>query len=79
MKNKKKINITSAEFDQKFDKGEDIFGYLDFEKAVVVRRVNVDFPAWMINLLDKEALKLNVSRQAVIKMWIHDRLTHAHP
>jgi hypothetical protein len=48
----------------------------EFDKAVFVRvrRVNVDFPDWMIKMLDQEALKLNVSRQAVIKMWIRERL-----
>lgn len=70
-----KKTISAAEFDAKFERGEDISSYLDFNKAVVVKRVNVDFPSWMIALLDKEALKLNVSRQAIIKMWIHDRLT----
>lgn len=53
--------------------------FLDFEKATVVRRVNVDFPAWMIERLDQEAAKLNVSRQAVIKMWISDRLRTTSP
>lgn len=72
---KKKVEkISVAEFDAKFERGEDLSPYLDFEKAVVVRRVNVDFPAWMVERLDREALKLNVSRQAVIKMWIHERL-----
>lgn len=69
--------ISSKEFDEKFSRGEDIGAYLDMKNAVVVKRVNVDFPSWMIQLLDKEALKLNVSRQAVIKMWIHDRLMHS--
>ena len=78
LKNKIK-KISSADFDRIFERGEDISSYLDFKKAVVVKRVNVDFPSWMIHLLDKEALKLNVSRQAVIKMWIHDRLTHSLP
>jgi len=68
--------ITANEFDAKFERGEDMALYLDFEKATVVKRVNVDFPAWMIERLDREAIKLNVSRQAIIKMWIHDRL---HP
>ena len=72
---KKKVKpISAEEFDRKFDEGEDIMPYLDFKKAVFVNRVNVDFPAWMINRLDREATKLNVSRQAIIKMWIHDRL-----
>jgi hypothetical protein len=74
-----KGKITSREFDTKFDKGEDLSPFLDFEKAIVVRRVNVDFPSWMIERLDREASKLNVSRQAVIKMWIHDRLTAGSP
>ena len=76
-KNLKKIS--AAQFDAKFERGEDIFPYLDFDKATVVKRVNVDFPAWMVDRLDQEALKLNVSRQAVIKMWIHDRMNPAHP
>ena len=72
---KKKIEMISAEeFDRRFDNNEDIFDYVDFKSAVVVNRVNVDFPTWMIKRLDREATKLNVSRQAIIKMWIHDRL-----
>ncbi len=67
--------ITAAEFDRKFERGEDVTGFLDFKKATVVKRVNVDFPVWMIERLDNEALKLNVSRQAVIKMWIHEHLS----
>lgn len=73
-KKKKSKTIFAEEFDAKFDRGEDITHYLDFEKATIVKRVNVDFPEWMIELLDKEAVKLNVSRQAIIKLWIHDRL-----
>lgn len=66
--------ITTEEFDAKFDRGEDITPYLDFSKVVVVRRVNVDLSKWMQQALDKEALKLNISRQAVIKTWLKDRL-----
>jgi hypothetical protein len=79
MKRKRIKAISAEEFDQKFDRGEDLSPYLDFKKAVVVQRVNVDFPAWMIQRLDHEANKLNVSRQAIIKMWIHDRLTSHRP
>jgi len=71
--------ISTAEFGAKFERGDDISPYLDFKKATVVHRVNVDFPAWMIARLDQEAVKLNVSRQAVIKMWISDRLNHPRP
>lgn len=73
-KSRARGKITAVEFDRKFERGEDITGFLDFKKATVVKRVNVDFPVWMIARLDNEALKLNVSRQAVIKMWIHERL-----
>ncbi|MFA6004338.1 MAG: CopG family transcriptional regulator [Elusimicrobiota bacterium] len=70
--------ITAEELDRKFENYEDITEYLDWEHAVVVRRVNVDFPDWMIKMLDKEALKMNVSRQAIIKMWIRERLDPHH-
>ena len=72
-KNKSK-RISAAAFDAKFERGEDISKFLDLKRAIVVRRVNVDFPAWMVEMLDEEAVKLNVSRQAVIKMWIRERL-----
>jgi len=78
MKHKKVKPISAEEFDRKFDAGEDITPYMDFKNAVFVDRVNVDFPVWMIKRLDREATKLNVSRQAIIKMWIHDRLMAQH-
>ncbi len=65
-------------FDQAFDKGDDVSKYLNFSKATrpgrVQKRVNVDFPVWMIQSLDKEAQRLGVPRQAVIKVWIAERL-----
>ncbi len=76
-KRKRSRKISAARFDEKFERGENIFPYLDFKKARAVKRVNVDFPVWMAERLDQEAVKLNVSRQAVIKMWIHDRLSPA--
>ena len=72
--------ITAKELDRKFDAGEDVMPYFDWDKAVFVRvkRVNVDFPEWMIRRLDEEAVKLNVSRQAIIKMWLSERLDPKH-
>ncbi len=70
----RKTKITAEEFDAKFERGENILKYLDFEKATTVKRVNVDFPVWMVEALDKESKKLNISRQAVIKMWVYDHL-----
>ena len=74
---RKTRSIVAEQFDEKFEKGEDIIPYLDLKTATVVQRVNVDFPSWMVDMLDREALKLNVSRQAIIKMWIRERLDPA--
>jgi macrodomain Ter protein organizer (MatP/YcbG family) len=74
--------MKAKEFDKKFDNGEDITKYLDYSKARrpgrEQKRVNVDFPVWMIQSLDREAERLGVPRQSVIKVWIAERLEHAH-
>ncbi len=77
-KAKRTKTIDAATFDEMFDSGKDITAYLDLKKATVVQRVNVDFPSWMVEMLDREAVKLNVSRQAIIKMWIRERLDPGH-
>ena len=75
-----KKTITAEEFDQLFDSGEDVSEFLDFENAVMVdgrnevRRINVDMPGWMIAELDKEAKRMAIPRQAVIKRFIDDGL-----
>lgn len=65
-------------FDRKFDSGEKIVDQLDLRKARRVatdaKRVNVDFPAWMVNSLDREARRLGVTRQSLIKLWLADKL-----
>lgn len=70
--------MKTEQFDKKFDKGEDVSKYLDFSGATrpgrEQKRVNVDFPVWMIQSLDKEAARLGVPRQSVIKVWIAERL-----
>jgi hypothetical protein len=70
--------MKAKELDKKFDDGEDITKFLDLARAKrpgrEQRRVNVDFPAWMIERLDKEARRLGVTRQSIIKVWIADRL-----
>jgi len=64
-----------------FDNGEDIDHLIDWSRAVFVnqpaKRVNVDFPAWMVRSLDVQAKKRGVTRQALIKMWLADRLEAA--
>lgn len=70
--------MKARQFDNKFDSGEDITKYLDVSKAhrpeQEQRRVNVDFPTWMLQSLDKEAKRLGVPRQSVIKVWVAERL-----
>ncbi len=70
--------MKASEFDQKFDQGEDITRFLDVTAArrpgYEQKRVNVDFPAWMIEALDQEAKRLGVTRQSIIKVWIAERL-----
>lgn len=73
--------MKAKELDKKFDAGEDISGHLDFGKArrpqQDQKRVNVDFPLWMIQQLDKEAKRLGVPRQSIIKVWVAERLQKA--
>ena len=73
--------MKAEEFDKKFDAGEDITQYLDLSKArrpvQEQKRVNVDFPLWMVQQLDKEAKRLGVPRQAIIKLWVAERLQKA--
>jgi hypothetical protein len=70
--------ITASEFDRRFDDGEDVSEYIDWASArrpnLESKRVNVDFPAWVVTGLDREAKRLGVTRQSLIKMWIAERL-----
>ena len=70
--------MKARKLDKKFDSGEDITKYLEVSKAYrpeqEQRRVNVDFPIWMIQSLDKEAKRLGVPRQSIIKVWVAERL-----
>lgn len=70
--------MKAKELDRRFDAGSDISRFLDMSRAKRTneesKRVNVDFPAWMIHSLDKEASRLGVTRQSIIKVWISERL-----
>ena len=70
--------MNAKRFDQQFDDGVNLTATLDLSKARRVlqeqRRVNVDFPTWMIDSLDREASKLGVTRRSVIKVWLAERL-----
>lgn len=70
--------MKASEFDRRFNEGKDVTADLDLSKArrpaQEQRRVNVDFPSWMIQSLDREARRLGVTRQSIIKVWIAERL-----
>lgn len=71
--------ISAKEFDEVFDKGEeDILQYADLSTIRKInekpQRVNVDFPSWVVNRLDRESKRLGVTRQSLVKMWIAERL-----
>lgn len=72
------MKIKASEFDKKFDDGEDITSYLDMASArrpgLEQKRVNVDFPEWMVQSIDRHARRLGVTRQSLIKLWMADRL-----
>lgn len=71
--------MKASELDKKFDEGvEDVIDDLDLSQATrpnqPSRRINVDFPSWMVDSLDREAKRLGVTRQSVIKVWIAEKL-----
>jgi hypothetical protein len=70
--------MKAESFDKQLDDGHDISTHLDLSTArratQAQRRVNVDFPTWMIESLDHEAARVGVTRQSIIKVWIAERL-----
>ena len=74
--------MKAKDFDKKFDEGQNISKHLDILKArrpeQEQKRVNVDFPLWMLHSLDKEAKRIGVPRQSIIKVWVAERLEHSH-
>jgi hypothetical protein len=70
--------MKAREFDKRFDRGEDVTSALELSQArrknQDPRRINVDFPAWMVESLDREAKRLGITRQSIIKVWIAEML-----
>ncbi len=71
--------MKASELDKIFDENQDdILEYFDTSKIRMIneepKRVNIDFPSWMVQSLDREAKHIGVSRQAVIKMWLSEKL-----
>jgi hypothetical protein len=74
----KKKYMKASEFDKLFEAGESTVEYLDKTQmkrpGLEQRRITVDFPAWMVHQLDKEAVRLGITRQSIIKMWISEKI-----
>ena len=72
------MKTKASDFDSAFERGEDITRHLDRSKAhrpgMEQKRVNVDFPVWIVQSLDREAERLGVTRQSLVKVWIAERL-----
>lgn len=70
--------MKARKFDQDFGQGKDVTAAVDVAKArrpnQEQKRINFDFPTWMIEMLDKEARRLGVTRQSIIKVWLAERL-----
>ncbi len=75
---KKNSTTTAEQLDERFDRGEDISMFVDTatirRPGLKARRVNVDFPEWLIQSMDRESKRIGVSRQSLIKLWIWERL-----
>ena len=75
------MKTKASDFDRKFDKGENVIADLDLSKArrplEEQKRINMDVPVWMLAALDREAKRLGVSRQSIIKIWLAERLQQA--
>jgi hypothetical protein len=74
--------MNANELDQKFDDGNsDILEHFDLTQSIrpglTPRRINVDFPEWMLESLDQEAKRLGVTRQSLIKFWIAEKIKAA--
>ncbi len=70
--------MKAKDVDKKFDEGEDVLKYFDTEKIErpneELKRINVDFPAWMLNGMDRKAKHMGINRQAILKVWVAEKL-----
>ena len=72
------MKTKASSFDKKFDDGESIIEHLDVSQArrpaEEQKRINMEIPVWMLSALDREAKRLGVTRQSIIKVWLAERL-----
>ena len=76
---KKKLAKNSAEFDRRFDSGEDIHDLIDVSKATVIHhgkkiRITLDVAESLVKDIDEIRQQIGVDRGALIKVWLHERI-----
>jgi len=76
---KKRLAKSAAEFDKRFDKGEEIHDIVDLSKAKIVRpgkkvRITLDIPETLVRDIDDVRERIGVDRGALIKVWLHERV-----
>ena len=71
--------MKATKFDEEFDNGESVIDYLDLKNIrkpnLELKRINIDIPLWIVESLDKEAKRIGISRQAIIKMWLAEHFS----
>ncbi len=71
--------MKAAKFDEKFDNGESVIDYLDLKDIrkpnLELKKINIDIPVWIVESLDREAKRIGISRQAIIKMWLAEHFS----
>jgi hypothetical protein len=71
--------MKATKFDEEFDNGESVIDYLDLKNIrkpnLELKRINIDIPVWIVESLDKEAKRIGISRQAIIKMWLAEHFS----
>lgn len=76
---KKKLAKSKAEFDRRFDNGEDIHNLIDMSKATIVRhgrkvRITLDMAESLVNEIDRIRRNIGVDRGALIKIWLYEKV-----
>lgn len=76
-----KARTTTANLEERFDRGEDVLDYFDASKAKVrhpkATHLQIEMPEWLVLALDHEASRLNIAREELIRLWIAERLRKA--
>ena len=73
----KKKKMSNREFDEKFDRGDDLSEHVDYKNFT--KRVPFDLPVWAIKLIDQESARRGMTRQSLIKYWVTEKADELQP